>query len=160
MSNNRSLLLVTILAAVALGCRRPVPQPDATADKQNVSQVGERELKALNAGNIDSNLAVLTQDVVMMAPNQPVLTGAAAVRSWLRGLHDQFTFDVRYTDSQVDVAGDRAIERYMGTGTITPKKGGPPIQDRIKGIHIYHRQADGSWLIAQDVWNSDLKSGE
>jgi ketosteroid isomerase-like protein len=25
----------------------------------------------------------------------------------------------------------------------------------IKGIHVYKRQADGSWQMAQDVWNSD-----
>ena len=157
MTSNPIFLLATMLAAGTLSCRQSesAPQRDTTADKQEVSQVGERELRALNAANIDSNLAVLTQDVVMMPPGEKMLTGAADVRSWARRAHDQFTFDFRYTESQVDVAGDWAIERYRGEGTITPKKGGKPIKDRIKGIHIYRRQPDGRWLIAQDVWNSD-----
>ena len=158
MSSNRLLLLATILAAATLGCRQPAPERDTAADKQSVSQVGEREVRAFSAGEIDSNLAVLTQDVVMMPANERMLTGAAAVRSWLRGLHDQFTFNLRYTESQVDVADDWAIERYMAAVTITPKKGGSPMEDRIKGIHVYRRQPDGSWLIAQDIWNSDLAS--
>jgi ketosteroid isomerase-like protein len=156
VSRNRLLLLATLMAAGIPSCQRPGPKPDTAADKQKVSQVGEREIRALSAGNVDSNLAVLTADVVMMPPNQEVLTGSDAVRSWLREGHGQFTFDFRYTDSQVDIAGDWAIERYRGTGTITPKKGGRPIKERVKGIHIYRRQPDGSWLIALVVWNSDL----
>jgi ketosteroid isomerase-like protein len=158
MSSNRPLLLATMLAAGTLSCRQSAPEPDTTTDKQKVSQVGEREVRAVNAGNIDSNLAVLTQDVVMMPPGEGVLNGSAAVRSWLQGMHDQFAINLRYIQSQVDVVEDWAIERYTGVATITSKKGGAPVEDRIKGIHIYRRQPDGNWLIAQDVWNSDLAS--
>ena len=37
----------------------------------------------------------------------------------------------------------------------TPRKGGKPMTETIKGIHIYKRQSDGTWKIAQDVWNTD-----
>jgi uncharacterized protein (TIGR02246 family) len=147
-----------MLAAGTWSCRQSAPERDTTADKQAVTQVGEREVRAVNAGDIDSNLAVLTQDVVMMPPGERVLNGSAAVRSWLQGMHDQFAINLRYVQSQVDVLDDWAIERYRGVATVSPKKGGPPVEDRIKGIHIYRRQPDGNWLIAQDVWNSDLAS--
>lgn len=149
------LLLATMVAAGTLSCRQPAPERDTSADQQNVTQVGEREISAVSAGDIDGNLATLTQDVVMMPPNEPVINGAAGVRAWLRGLHDQFTFNVRYTESHVVVAGDWAIERYVGVGTVTPKRGGRPMEERFKGIHVYQRQPDGSWRIAQDIWNSD-----
>jgi hypothetical protein len=29
------------------------------------------------------------------------------------------------------------------------------VTERIKGIHVMKRQPDGTWKIAQDVWNSD-----
>ncbi|MFI5311976.1 MAG: hypothetical protein ACHQQ3_12125 [Gemmatimonadales bacterium] len=48
------------------------------------------------------------------------------------------------------------MARYAGELTLTPKaKGGKPMTQVIKGIHIFKRQADGKWLISQDVWNSD-----
>jgi ketosteroid isomerase-like protein len=152
---SRLVLFATVLAAGASSCRQSAPERDTSADQQSVSQVGERELSAFSAGDIDGNLATLTQDVVMMPPNEQLLTGSAGVRSWLRRVHDQFTINARYTESHVDVAGDWAIQRYVGVGTITPKKGGSPIEERFKGIHIYRRQPDGSWRIAQDIWNSD-----
>ncbi len=62
---------------------------------------------------------------------------------------------LEYTGSDVTVAGDWAIERYVGTVMMTPKAGGETITETIKGIHIYRRQPDGSWRIAQDIWNSN-----
>jgi ketosteroid isomerase-like protein len=164
MSSIRFLLLGTIVSGM-LACRQGTPEREITADKrdtgtdkQDVTQVGEREARAVSAGNVDSNLAVLTRDVVMMPPGERVLTGTDPVRSWLRRIHDQYTLNLRYTGSEVDVVGDWAIQRYTFVATATPKKGGKPTEDRGKGIHIYRRQPDGSWLIAQDVWNSDPAS--
>jgi uncharacterized protein (TIGR02246 family) len=151
-------VLATTLAAGTLNCRQPARERDTTAENQKITQVGEREVTAFNAGDIDRNLATLTQDVVMMPAGERVLTGADAVRSWLGRVHSQYTFSVRYTDSHIDVVGDWAIQRYTLVSTITPKKGGPPMDDSQKGIHIYRRQSDGSWLIAQDIWNSDSPS--
>ena len=172
MCSNPFVLAATFLAATlltvgTLGCRNSSPAQDTTdsrpgrdnaADKTAVSQVGEREVRAFNAKNIDSNVAVLAEDVVMMPAGEPMFTGRDAARAWLKRVHDQYTINLRYTASQVDVAGDWAIERFTLETTATPKKGGAAMKDRGKGIHIYRRQPDGSWLIAQDIWNSDLSS--
>jgi ketosteroid isomerase-like protein len=29
------------------------------------------------------------------------------------------------------------------------------VTETIKGVYVLHRQADGSWKIAMDVWNAD-----
>ena len=34
------------------------------------------------------------------------------------------------------------------------RTGGSPISDAGKYITIYHRQADGTWVMARDIWNS------
>lgn len=46
----------------------------------------------------------------------------------------------------------------MGDLTLTPKDGGEPVQESIKGRHVYEKQEDGSWKIAQDIWNTDRPS--
>ena len=38
---------------------------------------------------------------------------------------------------------------------VTPRAGGEAVTETFKGIHVYRRQADGSWKIAQDAWNMD-----
>lgn len=157
MQCTRSLLIVVIFAATTLGCRPSTSEHDnTTEDEQKVTQVGEREISAFSAGDIAGNLAVMTEDIVLMPANEPMRKGKEAMRAWLEGVHNKFTFDVRYIESNVEVFGNTAIERYVGAGRVTPKAGGAPIEDRFKGIHVYRRQPDGSWLIAQDIWNGDL----
>ncbi len=68
---------------------------------------------------------------------------------------EQFDLTVNYTSSDLTVSGDWSSEYYTGNVTMTPKAGGEAIRETIKGIHIYQRQADGSWKMTQDIWNAD-----
>ena len=150
------------LAALALfalaACTPPSTQApvDTAADIAAINAVREREVAALHSGNIDSALAVYTADVQMMSPNEPILVGATALRAWFENFLATATVSARYTSSVVDVSGDLAVDRYTGELTFTPKAAGAaPMTEIIKGVHVMRRQADGSWRIAQDVWNSD-----
>ena len=156
-----SLTLIAAIALISLGCQQQgadagsAPGRDTAADRQAIDQVREREIASFVAGAPDSGAAVVTSDVRMMPPNEPMIAGRDSVRAWVKRATDQYTINGRYTDADVTVIGDWAIERYDGELTFTPKAGGQRIQERLKGIHIYRRQPDGGWLIAQDVWNSN-----
>jgi ketosteroid isomerase-like protein len=90
-----------------------------------------------------------------MPPDEPAVHGRDAMRKWAETVFSQMTMSGRYTSSDVTVSGDLAVVRYTGEITMTPKAGGRPATEHIKGIHVMKRQPDGSWKIAQDVWNSD-----
>jgi ketosteroid isomerase-like protein len=90
-----------------------------------------------------------------MPPNEPALVGKEAIRAWLENVYKQFSVQGKYTPSNIVLAGDWAFERLAFTLTMTPVAGGKPSEEIGKSIHIYRRQADGSWKIAQDIWNTD-----
>ncbi len=146
------------LALVALACATPPAQVDTAADVQAINAVREREISAFASGAVDSLVAVYTSDVVMMPPNEPMINGAEAVRTWGQNIASQATVAGKYTDAKIAVAGDWAVERYIGELTLTPKAGGAAMTEHLKGIHVYQRQPVGSWRIAQDVWNTDAPS--
>lgn len=139
----------------AFACARPAPQVDTRADVAAINAVREREVALASTGDTDSLLAVYASDVHWMPPNEPAAHGEEALKKSWDAMLRQVTLNVRYTGSEVSVSGDWAVDRYTGVITATPKAGGNPIEEQIKGVHIMKRQPDGTWRIAQDVWNSD-----
>jgi ketosteroid isomerase-like protein len=70
----------------------------------------------------------------------------------LAAFRAEFSLDI----DEVELAGDDwAFERGTYTIALTPKAGGTPIRDTGKYLTIYRRQADHSWLMARDIWNSN-----
>jgi uncharacterized protein (TIGR02246 family) len=124
-------------------------------DVDAIRAVSAAEFAALVAEDADAHLATLTEDCIMMGPNEPAVTGHEAIAAWHADFSEMFDIAGGYTGSEVVVLGDWAIERYTGEVTLTPA-GGDAATETIKGIHIYQRQDDGSWKIAQDIWNADV----
>ena len=153
MSHFRMVMLAGL--ATALACSAGEPADTTEEDVAAINQVREMEAEGVGSGDVETGVAAFTDDVVFMAPNESIMNGKDAVRSWLATAYEQFTLDVDYTSSDITVAGDWAVERYAGTATFTPKTGGDALVEHIKGIHIYRRQADGTWKITQDIWNTD-----
>ena len=150
MTNRRRCLI--LIPLVCCGCTQGARQ-DTTADVESIEQVREREIKAFTSGNTDSLLAVVESGALVLPPDEPAVRGHDAIRTWAADMHRQFNVSGSYTDAQVEVTGDWAIERYTGSWTVTPKAGGAAATETLKGIHTYRRQADGRWLIVHDIWN-------
>jgi ketosteroid isomerase-like protein len=150
---NRTIVSGCVLAIVTIGCAKPAP--DTSADVAAINAVRGRELEAFTGGRPDSLVAVFTTDVILTPPNEAQLNGAVALRAWAANVASSVTVEGRYTSSDVQVAGDWAVDRYTAVLTMTPKAGGPSTRERLRGVHILRRQADGSWRIAQDIWNAD-----
>ena len=94
-----------------------------------------------------------------MPPGEPVIQGLPAAVTWSQALHEAFILVGTYTSTDVTVSGDLAVQRFTGLLTMTPKDGGEPMAETVRGIHVLQRQADGSWKITQDVWNTHAAPG-
>ena len=146
-------LCLAAFAAAACAPQGEPSQEDIEADIAAVNAVREQEVAAIASG--EANTAYLAADAVLMPPNEPAVSGIDAIDAWFRDFLAQFTATVAYTSSEITVSGDWAIEHYAGTLTLTPVGGGDPMEEVLKGIHVYRRGADGSWKMVYDVWNSD-----
>lgn len=147
--------LLSAALLLSSACARDTAPVDTAADEEAIAAVRGREMTAFAAGAVDSALAVFTADAVLMPPNEPMRAGADEIRTWLQGMANQFSMTGRYSDAQVTVSGDVAVERFVAELRVTPNTGGAAMEERFKGIHVYRRQSDGSWRITHDVWNTD-----
>ena len=130
------------------------------ADIEAINEVREREASAFLEGDSDGYVALFTDDCVVMPPNGPGIRGRAALRPWLEGVHEQFALSDGHTESEyIWVGGDWAWEFYAARMAVAPRAGGEAAEERYRGMHIYRRQPDGTWRIAQDIWNAATPGG-
>lgn len=108
---------------------------------------------AVLAGDWDALGATYTEDAVLMPPNSEAVQGRAAIQAFFASWPPITSIELDGTE--VDGEGDLAYVRGAYTLTLAPE-GADPITDSGKYIEIRRKQADGSWLLSRDIFNSDL----
>ncbi len=113
---------------------------------------------ALNTGDLELYLSLHTDDVVKMPPNAPATFGKEALRASTQPLLDDFTCEMTIFPEETHVDGDLGYNWCTYTLSITPKAGGETIiaEPDGKALGIYKRQADGSWKLSHDCYNSNV----
>jgi uncharacterized protein (TIGR02246 family) len=122
-------------------------------DTAAIRAVSEQFSRFLLAQNFDALVRLYTDDAVFMPPHQPAVNGRTALRSWLDAFPKvtKFAFEIDAIDGREDLAYVRG--RY--SMTLHPDGAPGPIDDAGKFVEIRKKQADGSWPIAADIFNSD-----
>jgi ketosteroid isomerase-like protein len=139
----------------------PVPKKlDRTALQGGVDSAASRLLTALRTNSSDSLMVLMAEDVVLMPPNEPVLKGKAAVRAWYGQFLTQLrTSGLTTTDREVLIGGEWATELATYEWALAPAAGGPAAIDRGSYVQVWHREPDGRWLFARELWNSTAPPG-
>ena len=99
-------------------------------------------------------IAMHTEDAVIMPPNMPLIQGREAIQAWNEASPLITAFNL--TCVEIDGRSDLAYVRGVYTLTMELEGAPEPIQDTGKFLDILQKQQDGSWLIANDIFNSDL----
>ena len=152
--------LVGLAAKYNIDILGPLPETDTLLDPLEsdatvIDSVREAHVAALNARDAAGWTGVFTADAVQMPPNAPANIGRANIRSWAEAFLGAFSVKFALSVTELQVAGDRAIESGAYTIAMTPDAGGPAMEDVGKYITVYQRDAAGDWAVARDIWNSD-----
>ena len=114
-------------------------------------QAGEAKwLEAFNGGDSAGVAGRYESDARLMAPNAPVMEGRAAIEAFTKEFLQtgaKLNFSLLTVHESPDMCA--AVGRYDMTIPGAPNDNG-------KFVEIWRKQADGSWLIADDIFNSDL----
>ena len=160
---NRSLIPVCVAVTLLIhaGCAPapgPSPEPvDTTeSDLAAINSLRDEWIAAVNADDLEAQLAAYADDFVLMPFDGNAIVGKAAVREAAeqaaQGEASERLAEFSLSIDELVVAGDWAFER--GTSRIVLSGGeGETIEDSGKGITIYRRQSDGSWKMARLIFN-------
>jgi uncharacterized protein (TIGR02246 family) len=135
-------VILCVLLLLFSACATKMNDP---ADVQAIKKSMDDYAKAVNAGNVEGVVALMTDKATYAGPNDPVATGKEAIRSmhtaWL-SFAPEFSCPVE----DVRVVGDLAVARGTWTNIVAPKAQGiAPSNDSGSWIVTLARQSDGSW---------------
>lgn len=150
----RGLVALFLLAVVGACAGKHAPT-STDADVAAIRELNTKWIAAQVAGDVDGMVAPLTDDFVLLPPNEAPQTGIPAARAWVEKLLSQATITSGTAVlDEVAVAGDLAFARGTFNSTMQPKTGGSPAPGASKYALLLRRQGDGSWRIARDIWNA------
>jgi uncharacterized protein (TIGR02246 family) len=120
-------------------------------DEQAIRGLVARWHSATAAGDVAAILGLMTEDVVFLVVGQPPMRGRAAFDSGLRGLLAQHRIESTDEVQEVEVSGKLAYCWARLTVRIVPLAGGQAVVRAGNALSIFHKQPDGSWLLARDA---------
>jgi len=154
----RMINVIVLLALLSLlGCQPAGPAAISNEDKAAIEASSQAWLDAALAADWSGLAANYAEDAVFMPPNQPSVEGRDNIRTWFETLPPVSAMEFEMVD--ISGVGDLAYVYATYTMTMTPE-GSEPVNDSGKFVEIRRKQADGSWLITRDIFNSDVSLSE
>jgi len=111
---------------------------------------------AMITGDLVLWMSLYADDVVKMPSDAPAIFGKEELRANFKPGFDNFTNEIALYPEEAQVDGDLGFARGTYTMLLTPKAGSEPIFVDGKYLTICKRQADGSWNLYWDCWNSNV----
>ena len=153
------LALLFVLACYKSGDDASVAQAGAPADAAAARTAIEAQLGRFRDAMLKNDTAavgsVYTADAMVLPSGQPLVRGRPAITTAFAGMLAQMPVTrMEFQIIDVTVAGDHAIETGTYSMSMKPRTG-KAIDDTGKYVAVWKKDADGSWKMVRDIWNSD-----
>jgi uncharacterized protein (TIGR02246 family) len=123
--------------------------------RQEIGDVTKRFAAAYNRGDIAAAVEFYTRDAKFLHPNTEIISGKKAIKEFFEVGKAMGLRRISFKGLEAGLDGNLAYERGVINMDIAPE-GGQAMKDKGKYLVVMKRQADGSWKVAVDIWNSDL----
>lgn len=147
-----SLMIVLSLAA---GCGGARPGDEFTMrDQSAIRGRNDAFVKAFNAKDLGQVLGVYAENLVFMPPNQPIIRGKDALKSFYDDLLKGGATDLKLDVTEVSGHGPLAYQSGTYEMELKPTSGAAT-RDRGKYLFVLRKLGD-TWRYEYAMWNSDL----
>jgi len=153
-----AVAMLSVLGMASAGCGGHESSRNGSAKAAEAVRAADIAWeKAFSSKDIDTAVASFEADGSVLAPNVPAATGPAGVRALFQGYYSMPALTVHWKPSRVDASASGDLGYSSGAYEMSFNDAtGSPVIDRGKYVTVWRRQADGSWKIVVDIFNSDL----
>ena len=122
------------------------------SDIQNIRALSDKFTDHMLQQRFGELAKLYTEDTVVMPPG-PTVTGRSEVQKFMEAFPTLSKFEFQIQD--IDGHGDLAYVRGSYLMVMMPAGATELVEERGKYVEVRRKQADGSWPIAVDIFNSD-----
>ena len=122
-----------------------------STDEQAIRALVALWHSATAAGDIDTVLGLMAEDVVFLVANQPPMRGRGSFERALRGLLSRHRIESTSEVQQVEVSGSLAYCWTNLTVRVVPLTGGNATVRAGSALSILRKQSNGSWVVVRDA---------
>lgn len=114
-------------------------------------------LKVYAAKDLEKSVAFCDDEGSMLAPNSPIATGKDALTKLIGSAFAIPDYKLAWHPNKVGVARSGELGYTSGTYDLSfTDAAGKTISDKGKYLTVWKKEADGSWKVLFDMFNSDL----
>ena len=123
-----------------------------SSDEQQIRQLVATWIEATKAGEAETVLDLMTEDVVFLVTGRPPMIGKGAFAAALRAQSSRGApqFDGTSEIQEIQIVGEWAFMWTRLSVTVTPPASGPPTTRAGHTLSVLRKQ-DGKWRLARDA---------
>ena len=121
------------------------------ADEQAIRNLVAQWHIATAAGDVETVLDLMAEDVVFLVAGQPPMKGRGTFEKGLRDLLSLHRVESTSEIQEVRVSGDLGYCWSLLTVRIIPLSGGSPVSRSGSALSILRKQPNGAWVVVRDA---------
>lgn len=141
--------LVVLSAAVFFAA----PHQQSSSAQDGIAKIRLDWARDLHEKRLDELTMLYAPDAVFLQPDGQRITGRPAIRDLCKNLMAMFTSDLTFHSINTESSGSLAYDSGEFYETLTKVADGSKSESRGSYLMVFKRQADGNWLIAQQMWS-------
>jgi ketosteroid isomerase-like protein len=152
MNAIKRVMIIAACLAAAAACAPPTA--NTAADEAALRGGTDTWVKAYNAADADTIVALYADDAIVMPPGAPPAKGHSAIRDWLlKDISASQSAGVSLVLGDAETGFSGELGWHSGVFTARDKSGATV--DTGKYCEVW-RRSSGKWQMLRDIWNSDV----
>ncbi len=152
MKSRQWMVITLVFLATSVGAAFGQTSSKAADAVRTADEAWE---KVYAANDLDKSVAFLDDQASMLVPNAPIAIGKQAIAKVIAS--DFAQGNSTWHPDKASVARSGELGYTSGTTTLSFKDAsGKTMSDKGKYLTVWKKQADGTWKVLFDMFNSDL----
>lgn len=156
MTGTPMLRFVAGCALLLIACQPKAPADESAAAVEAIRAADAAWSQAFSARDTNAAVAAVESTGSVAAPNAPIATGPQAIRALFEGFYALPAMTIHWEPTVVQAARSGELGYSLGTYALSFNDAkGKPVSDTGKYLTVWRKQADGTWKVVVDEFNSD-----